>query len=116
MNIDPYFFREYNENTYNCAHFVCEVWEQYTGEDIRWKLLPLLDTRDKRHAVANLRHNFDKLQTPEEPCIVLAHRRRCGPHVGMFISNKVFHISDVRVELVPLEVFKIGFDGVGYYK
>lgn len=116
MNIDKYFSKVYDPDVYNCAHFVSELWEDYTGENIRSKLLPLLQPVEKRSAPFNLRKNFTKLPKPVEPCIVLMHRRRCGAHVGFYISNKVLHITDVRVELVHLHVAAIGFDSVGFYK
>ena len=116
MNIDPYFLKVYDADNYNCAHFVSDLWEDYTGQNIREKLLPLLQPVKQRSAPFNLRKNFIKLTHPEEPCIVLLHRRRCGAHVGFYLSGKVFHITDVRVELVPLNIVSIGFDSVGFYR
>lgn len=116
MNIDKYFTRKYDANNYNCAHFVCEVWEDLYGVDIRHKLLPLLQPLDKRAAPFNLRRNFERLAAPVEPCFVLMHRRHCDAHVGLYIHGKVFHINDIRVELAPLKIVSIGFDSIGFYR
>lgn len=116
MNIDKYFTRKYNADTYNCAHFVCEVWEDLYGMDIRHKLLPLLTPVKERSAPLDLRHNFERLVKPAEPCFVLMHRRKCDAHVGLYINGKVLHINDIRVELAPLKIVTIGFDSVGFYR
>ena len=116
MSIDQFFNKKYNADTYNCAHFVCEVWEHLYGEDIRYKLLPLLRPVKERNAPFELRKNFIRLREPEEPCIVLMHRRRCDAHVGLYIYGKLLHINDIRVELAPLKIATIGFDSVGFYR
>lgn len=116
MNVDKYFTREYNKDSYNCAHFVCEIWSDLYGVDLSEKLLPLLKRKSQRHVTPKLRRDFIRLESAVEPCIVLFHRRYCDPHVGIYINGGVLHLTEIRVELVPLKIAMLSFDTVRFYK
>lgn len=109
------FNRQYNRETYNCAHFVCDVWKELTGKDIEKELSGFLRPPKERQAGMDLRRTFRKLEKPESPCVVLMQRPGTVPHVGVFVRGKVIHIHERGVEFLPLDIAARGFDRLGYY-
>jgi hypothetical protein len=116
VSIDAFFHRKYNRQTYNCAHFVCDVWESLTGESLAHKLGGLLRPPKTRHASFDLRRQFKRLEAPESPCVVLMQRRGSQPHVGIFVRGRVLHIHEMGVEFQPTDVASRGFEKIGFYK
>ena len=116
MSIDSFFHRIYNREKYNCAHFVCEVWQSLTGESIAHKLGGLLEPPKSRHVRFDLRRQFVRLERPETPCIALMQRRGSAPHVGIFLRGRVLHIHELGVEYQPIDVASRGFEKIGFYK
>ncbi|MBN46211.1 MAG: hypothetical protein CMH23_07025 [Methylophaga sp.] len=115
MSIDQFYNRVYNRQTYNCAHFVAEVWAHITGRDITHILKGFLLPPKDRYVRAELRRQFEKLTEPKSPCIVLMQRPKTVPHVGLFYNGKVFQIHERGVEFQPLDVATRGFKKVGFY-
>lgn len=116
MNLDRFYSRVYNEKTYNCAHFVCEVWKDLTGEDITHKLTGMMTVKNERVVDPKLRFKFKKLDgKPNQPCLIVMHRRRIGSHVGIYLNDKVLHITESGVERVSVEIATYGFDKFGFY-
>jgi len=116
VSIDAFFHRKYNRETYNCAHFVSDVWENLTGEGISHKLGGLLRPPKTRQASFALRREFKRLEAPESPCIVLMQRHGSAPHVGIFVRGRVLHIHEMGVEFQPIDVASRGFEKIGFYK
>ena len=115
-SIDVFFHRKYDRNSYNCAHFVCEVWQSLTGESIAHKLAGLLEAPKDRRASFDLRRQFKRLERPESPCLALMQRRGSAPHVGLFLRGRVLHIHEMGVEFQPIDVASRGFEKIGFYK
>lgn len=116
MNLDKFFDRTYNESSYNCAHFVSEVWQYMTGEDISEKLTGFTTSRDKRSVNMKLRFDFERLVTPVTPCLILMHRRRTSTHVGIYINGKILHLTEKGVQRVSIENATYGFNKYGFYR
>jgi hypothetical protein len=115
MSIDKFYNKRFNETEYNCAHLVCEAWEDETGVDITRNLQGfLLPPSERRVVLSNLRP-LTPLAVPASPCIVLMQQRRHAPHVGLFLRGKVLHIKATGVEYQPLEVATLGFNRVRFY-
>lgn len=115
MSIDAFYHRKYDAKTYNCAHFVCEVWRSITGNDIAHKLAGFMLPPSERFVRVSLRHEFKRLTAPLSPCIVLMQQRRQAPHVGLYLRGRVFHITDKGVQFQPIEVATVGFKTIGFY-
>lgn len=115
MTIDAYLNRTYNRKTYNCAHLVCEVWKDLTGDDISVALRGFLNGRGEGRAVLSDLRKFKRLTAPQSPCIVLFHANRQAPHVGIFLRGRVLHIQPRGVEFQPLDVVSLGFKRIGFY-
>ena len=116
MNLDQFYNRTYNRQTYNCAHFVAEVWLYLTGSDISIILRGFLLPPKDRYVRANLRRQFKRLTKPVSPCIVLMQRPKTVPHVGLFYKGRVFQLHERGVEFQPLDVASRGFKKVGFYQ
>lgn len=115
MSIDHFFTRQYHEGTYNCAHFVAEVWQWLTGGDIRDHLDGFLLPPAKRFVKTEIRRRFVRLEKPRSPCIVLMHRTKGSAHVGLFLNGKVLHIEKPGVRFQPVDVATIGFRTHRFY-
>lgn len=116
MSIDKFYRRKYNSDNYNCAHFVCEVWEHLTQNKITEQMQGFLLPVANRRAPFSLRREFTRLLTPESPCIALMLRPGYASHVGIFIDGKIFHIRKTGVEYQPVDVASFGFKTIRYYK
>lgn len=115
MSIDHFYSREYDEGSYNCAHFVAEVWEWLSGCDIREVLDGFLLPPKDRFVRGSIRRKFVRLEKPKSPCIVLMHRAGDSAHVGLFLHNKVLHIRRAGVAFQPLDIAIMGFKTHRFY-
>jgi hypothetical protein len=116
VSIDAFFNRTYNPNTYNCAHFVTEVWEHVTGSNIEGIMQGFLLPVKDRFAKTSLRHSFKRLKSPEHMALVLMRRPKTTPHVGLFYNGKVLQIERTGVTYLPLKIATLGFSKVSFYK
>lgn len=106
MSIDPLLDRTWSIK-YTCNEFACEAWQHITGENLEKKM----------HDFLNGNSHFQELSEPISPCIVFFTNNNLTPtHVGVFFDNKVLHLTCRGVQYMPLEVVKIGFKEVSYYK
>lgn len=115
-SLDQFFFKRYDANSYNCAHFASEVWTHLTGQDISEALGCFLAPVRDRSAPMDLRRRWRRLKSPENPCILLMQRPRSVPHVGVYFNGRVIHIHERGVEFLPVEVATRGFTKLGFYK
>lgn len=113
--LDDFFYRRYNRQNYNCAHFVCEVWKHLTGQNIETELEGFLRPPKDRRADPALRRKFKKLAAPVSPCLVLMQRHKSVPHAGVYIRGRIIHIHELGVECLPVDVATRGFNKLGYY-
>jgi len=116
MSIDKFLKKKYDKDSYNCAHLVCDVWEDITGESIRHKLTGFLRPYNERTAEWATFRQLSRLDAPESPCIVLMQRFHTSPHVGIFVRDRVLHIDEIGVKFQPLEVATRYFQRVRFYK
>lgn len=113
--IDNFLDRRYNRRSYNCAHFVADVWEAETGEPIREALDGFLAPPRARRVDWSQRRHFTRLEAPRSPCLVLMDRPKSTPHVGMFLRGRVAHIQPVGVQFMPLDIVTLGYKTVRFY-
>lgn len=116
MTIDKYFSRIYDSHNYNCAHLVCEVWKDETGQDITPNLAGYLCGPGDRRVVKVQRRAFRRLATPCSPCVVLFQSPRTAPHVGIYLRGRVLHISSKQgVRFDDLKSASVGVKKVGFF-
>jgi hypothetical protein len=106
MTIDNLLDRTWSKE-YTCNEFACDAWKQITGENLSKRLMRFL----------NGEGGFDQLESPTSPCIVFFNNSfQASTHVGVFFEDKVLHLTGRGVQFMPLDIVKIGFKEVSYYK
>ena len=115
MNFDKYFDKVYNSAKYNCAHFVCEVWQDLTGDDLSWALAGSPAGLDARKLHAHRLASWTLLKAPVSPCIALFQAGRKDPHVGIFLEDKILHITEDGVNWSSIENVMLCFNRVRFY-
>lgn len=116
MNFDEFMGKSFDRNKYNCAHFVSDVWLKLNNENIKWKLSGFLKPERERRAGFSLRRCFKKLKHPENGCLILFQKRRCESHVGIYLEKRVLHLRENGPVFEPLEIARIGFNRMTFYK
>ena len=106
---DELYYKTYDKNNYNCAHFARDVYLAETGRDIGDTLSGFLLPPSKRVVQMHKRHRLVKLDRPVSPCLVLMLGSKVAPHVGVFVRDKVIHIQEAGVQYVSLSIAKLGF-------
>lgn len=100
---------------YNCAHFVCDAWEQETGDDIRPIMGCFLLPEHARSAAPELVHTLRRLAAASGPCIVLWRRKGTAPHVGLYSRRTVLHLADTGPIRQQLAVASLGYHTTRFY-
>lgn len=84
-------------HNYTCNNFADDVWQALGKGHIK----------DER----------TRLDKPESPCIVyLSNSDTQDSHVGVFIDGKVLHLGLREVQYIELDLFRIAFRNVSFYK
>jgi hypothetical protein len=115
MSLDNLFSKVYDEDHYNCAHFVADAWEAETGQSIRSALDGFLLPASDRKADMSANRQLRPLKAPRSPCIVLMRSRKAPPHVGIYLRGRVGHIKKCGVAFQPLRLATLGFSTVRFY-
>ena len=115
MNIDRYLDRQYHKSKYNCAHFVCDVWKDITGQDISISLQAVLTGPGARKLHTQALKAFEAVAVPLPLALVLFQAGRNAPHVGIWLDGRVLHITDKGVSCVRLESLEGSFNKMRFY-
>lgn len=101
MNINEFFSRKYDATFYNCGHFVIEVWEFLTGEDISLCATSFQTRNIKDYRDYHIQRQ--RIKKPNDPCLVVMRSVDAVPHVGIFVEGRVLHIGEdgVRFDRIP---------------
>ena len=112
---DDYFNRVYNRDTYNCAHLVCEAWEDITGNNISEAFKGFLQPASERTAELSVHNLLKRSRELVDPCIVLMTHPNVAPHVGIYTKGKVLHIREIGVHYQPLNMATFGYTNRRFY-
>lgn len=112
---DDFLDRVYVRNVYDCFHFVREVWEHITGEDIQKRLHHLMEAATRRVYPSHVK-NVIRLDQPETPCLVLARKTTGEMHIGIFWHGRIFHLQPHGAMLQPVNVALHGFCDWQFFK
>lgn len=110
MNLDKFFTKSYNAKEYNCTHFASDVWFELTGIDLSRFIININDK------ITDKSFKFEHLDKPMSPCIVIMKRVSFNSHVGIFINNKVFHLTEQGVQYLPLDIASRGFNKLRFIR
>lgn len=115
MSVDIYLNRTFDRSKYNCLDFVREVWLDLKGIDLAIPLQAVFGPPAVRTPTRKMFREFQKISTPQSPCLVLMERPHAAPHIGIFIRGRVLHLSELGVEFQPIDVASRAFTSVRYY-
>jgi hypothetical protein len=116
VSVDRYLDRQYEASSYNCAHFVCEVWEDMKGRAMAEVLSGFLCAPARRQTRVSDLRRIRFLGRPESPCIVLLQSPRQRPHVGIWIRGRVLHLPERgAAQFQTLDVVRVGFQSVRFF-
>jgi len=116
MSIDIYLDRVYNRSTYNCGHFVADVWQDLTGQAIHEAVAGIAQPVGKGRAVLTQLRTFKRIREPVSPCIVMLNPPRGLPHIGIYLRGRILHITETGVGFDHIEVASVGFKQVRFYE
>lgn len=103
INIDSWLDRRYDLRSYNCGHFVADVWRELTGEEIRNICQNVLngDIRSFQEAT----RKYTRLPIPLSPCVVIMRGKNLQTHAGVFVDEAVLHLTNDGVRYQTLYEF-----------
>ncbi len=126
INVDKYLSKTYNIRTYNCFSFAREIWLELTGTDLGKQTPDNPDTHQGsvttlqalqyNHTALQVANTLIRLDSPEDPCLVLLQRARLEPHIGVFYQGRVLHLNRSGAYYVPLGQITPGYPSVSYYR
>jgi len=121
INPDAYSDRTFTLRTYNCLHFLRDVWLDYAGVDLG-------DLTPKKLTLSEARMGLDKelerllgsileeVREPEDPCVVLMTAQYDLPHVGTWTNGRLLHLSKENKVVVHEPIPEHLRDGVRYFR
>lgn len=116
MSVDIYLDRTYDRRSYNCGHFVADVWHDLTGQDISEAVSGLAQPTGKGRAVLKQLRTFSRIREPVSPCIALLSPPRGLTHVGIYLRGRILHITQSGVAFDLIDVASVGFNQVRFYE
>lgn len=110
--------KQYDEEHYNCVHFVHEAAMDLYGIDRSEALELFMQPKGKITFLSSRLKLLNPLPMPKEGCIVAFHPRQRNkpPHVGLFRGQKILHLMESGVTYLTEDVVMgMGFSRVSYY-
>ena len=77
--------KHYKEHGYNCANFVADWYKEKLNIEI-----PVVNEFDRSFLIW-MRRNFDRVNKPEDHCLVLMINLDGSYHVGVYYDHGIYH-------------------------
>lgn len=110
MNFDSLMSKTYNKSSYNCAHFVCDVFDYLGMREARKSLEGYICSNRIAH-----RGVLRRLSSPVGICLVLFQAPCSISHVGVYIDGKILHLTESGVSYTSIDVASIGYNKMRFY-
>ncbi|WP_031990800.1 hypothetical protein [Acinetobacter baumannii] len=110
--------KQYDDEHYNCVHFVHEAAMDLYGIDRAEALELFMQPKGKITFLSSRLKLLNPLPMPKEGCIVAFHPRQRNkpPHVGLFRLGRILHLQESGVSWMPIQVVQaFGFNRVSFY-
>lgn len=114
--VDRYLQKTFNYQTYNCYHFVRDVWLELTGIDLGDQVPDQKSSSIYNEKALQVANTLTALDTVQNPSIVLFQRLRVEPHIGVYFDGRVLHLSRHGAYYMPLDQVSAGYTKVSFYK
>ena len=105
----------YNAESYHCGHFTRDAWKCLTGGDIADKMHGLILPLSKVDPSQCDRDSFTRIPTPVSPCIAVLRTENGKAHIGVFIADKIMHITETFPEFASVGVVMRNYSKVTFY-
>lgn len=115
FSTDKYLGKEYRQSTYNCWHFVREVWMELTGVDLKDQTPKNYCIEAYNKQATDFAATLTKVDKPQDPCLVLMQRQRIEPHIGVFYKGRLLHLNIHGAQYRPLDQITVPYPTVTYY-
>ena len=116
FSVDKYLANSFRHRTYNCFDFVRDIWLELTGTDLGRQTPEESSISVYTEKALKVANTLIKLDSCEDPCIVLFQRARLEPHVGVYHKGKVLHLSRSGAYYIALDQVSAGYTNVSFYK
>lgn len=116
LDIESYLSRRFDIVSMNCWHLVHDAWFELTGEDLGWRTAGNMLRAAIKGKFDGSIARFEKLEAPQEPCIVLMRRPGAVPHVGIFYKRKILQMTTRGASYIPLDAATTGYRDVSFYR
>ena len=119
MTLDELITKQYDKDTYNCAHFVCDVWRVWYGDQLAHTLECFLLSHYDRYADPSIRRQFKLLKNGdwfEKGDIAVLHQTKGNPHVAVFSQEGFMQITKYGVNILNWDMLQLGFHRSKVYR
>jgi hypothetical protein len=113
--VDKYLSKSF-KRTYNCYDFVREIWLELTGVDLGAQTPSTQNVQSYTDKALQVANTLERLDSPQDPSIVLLQRSRLEPHIGVYYSGKILHLTKNGAYYMPLSQVTPGYPTVTFYK
>jgi len=113
MNLDEFHYKKYHAVEYNCSHFARDLWLKLTGSDIG-DLVGAFNSGCLDSAMP-ARRGLQKLEQPQDPCLVWLAKPNVPPHIGVFVERRVFHMTPDGPRADPLHYLASLYNHYKFY-
>lgn len=104
VDLNRFLSKEYDSKLYNCGHFVAEVWEELTKENIEGFCCSFV--KDSNEFIEMMKSR-KKLNNPIPPCIVIMQSAMTVPHAGVIVGrDQVLHLDEHGAKLESLLILR----------
>lgn len=100
-------------DNYNCSHFARDVWKHCTGHDFT-DLVTSWNCGQLEAAMKSRKH-LQEIEKPGPLCLVLFHRPKDPPHLGVMIQGKVLHLTADGARYEPEYNIMLTYKSRKYY-
>jgi hypothetical protein len=115
FKVDPYLNRTFSFSSYNCWHFVQDVWKDLTGVDLGNQVPDDKSIASYNTRATDFSKKLTKLPNKKDPCIVLMLRDRTQPHIGVYYKGRLLHLGPRGAEYRPLEHVTGPYQTIEFY-
>jgi len=116
VSFDTLFLKEYNDENYNCSHFVVDAYKEITGIDISDLLLGFMCQRQDRKVFNSIRENFGQINVIKNKTLLCLMSNSHEKHAGVLYKNKILHLRKTGVEYQSIAIATRFFAKVDFYE
>ena len=107
-------FSKTRSKQYNCVNLVIDYYN-IIGKEVNLNIINCFLGHRMKADLSKLKKS-KILNKPKDNCLVYMDNNKTSAHVGVYINNRVFHLSDSKPILQDLYIIKKMFKKVRFYE